>query len=121
MDYTVISEKVNLAARIEALAEQGGILLAHETWWLVKVSVRTGASKIFTAKDIAEPAKASRVTGSLDKLPDGARTIRHEARGVSLMIDRKKLSDHGRDCAIAVLQSAAEQLERKGETLLMQN
>ena len=31
MDYTIIGNEVNLAARLEALAEVGGILLAHDT------------------------------------------------------------------------------------------
>jgi hypothetical protein len=35
MDYTIIGNEVNLAARLESLAEVGGILMAHETHSLV--------------------------------------------------------------------------------------
>ena len=36
MDYTIIGNEVNLAARLESHAEVGGILMAHETHALVK-------------------------------------------------------------------------------------
>src|SRR5439155_16559410 len=36
MDYTIIGNEVNLAARLEAHAELGGILVSHETYSLVK-------------------------------------------------------------------------------------
>lgn len=39
MDYMIIGGAVNLAARLESSAEPGTILIAHETWALVKDSV----------------------------------------------------------------------------------
>ncbi len=39
VDYTVIGNEVNLAARLQSHADLGGILLAHETWALVKDAV----------------------------------------------------------------------------------
>jgi class 3 adenylate cyclase len=39
MDYTIIGGEVNLAARLQVHAELGGILLAHETYALVKDEV----------------------------------------------------------------------------------
>ncbi len=39
MDYTIIGNEVNLAARLESHAEVGGILMAHETHSLFNYTV----------------------------------------------------------------------------------
>ena len=36
MDYTIIGNEVNLAARLQSVVEPGGILLSHETNALVR-------------------------------------------------------------------------------------
>src|SRR6185369_3709305 len=43
MDYTIIGGEVNLAARLQSHAELGGILMAHETYSLVKDEVHAEA------------------------------------------------------------------------------
>jgi adenylate cyclase len=39
MDYTIIGGAVNLAARLQSAAEPGKILIARDTWSLVKDAV----------------------------------------------------------------------------------
>ena len=38
MDYTIIGVEANLAARLQSIAEPGGIVLSYETYSLVRAS-----------------------------------------------------------------------------------
>jgi class 3 adenylate cyclase len=63
MDYTIIGNQVNLAARLESLAEVGGILLAHETHSLVKDTVLAEEGDTLTVKGFARPVRTYSVVG----------------------------------------------------------
>ncbi|MBO9449963.1 adenylate/guanylate cyclase domain-containing protein [Tropicibacter sp. R16_0] len=55
MDYTIIGSEVNLAARLEAAAEAGGILLAQETYALVKGAIQAAPAGTVMAKGFSRP------------------------------------------------------------------
>jgi class 3 adenylate cyclase len=50
MDYTIIGNEVNLAARLQSAAEPGGILISHETNALVQDIVLTEEQPPMTVK-----------------------------------------------------------------------
>ena len=54
VDYTIIGNEVNLASRLQTHADLGGILLAHETYALVK-------DVVLPRKPARSPSRASRV------------------------------------------------------------
>ena len=112
MDYTIIGGEVNLAARLESAAETGGILLAHETWSLVRDEIMANEAETISVKGFAKPVKTYRVTGIYDDLAEQGRIIRHRDEALSLVIDRDKLKDGKRREAIAVLQSTLSELEK---------
>ncbi len=111
VDYTVIGNEVNLAARLQTHADLGGILLAHETCSLVKDAVFAEETGTITVKGFARPVRTHRVVGLYDDSAVQGRIIRHEQDGLTLTIDRKKLTKKGKAEAIKALQEAVGQLK----------
>lgn len=58
MDYTIIGNNVNLAARYEAAAKPDSILLSHETYMLIHDEIECKEAGVFNLKGIQEPVKA---------------------------------------------------------------
>jgi adenylate cyclase len=71
MDYTIIGAEVNLAARIEAAADPGGILISYPTYALVRDIVRAEERGSIDAKGIRREVRVFAVAGLLDD-PDPA-------------------------------------------------
>ncbi len=111
VDYTVIGNEVNLAARLQTHADLGGILLAHETCSLVKDTVFTEETGTITVKGFPRPVKTHRVVGLYDDSAVQGRIIRHEQDGLTLTIDRKKLTKKRKAEAIKALQEIVGQLK----------
>ncbi len=108
MDYTIIGNEVNLAARLEALAEVGGILLAHETHSLVKDTVMAEEGDTLTIKGFAKPVRTYSVVGIYDDLAEQGRIISRDQEGLALKIDRDKLTKAE---AIKAIKGVLSQLE----------
>jgi adenylate cyclase len=85
MDYTIIGAAVNLASRLEAAALPGTILIAHETWALVKGTVLTKLAPPFKVKGIAHPLQAYEVLGVREA--PAANIIRRNAGDVRITIE----------------------------------
>ncbi len=90
MDYTIIGNEVNLAARLESLAEVGGILLAHETHSLVKDEVLAEEGDTLTVKGFAKPVRTYSVVGLYDDLAARGKIIQEEQEGVRILVDLEK-------------------------------
>jgi class 3 adenylate cyclase len=71
MDYTIIGGEVNLAARLQAHADVGGILLAAETYSLVKDWLRAVEREAIAMKGVAKPVRTFAVQGIYDDLAKG--------------------------------------------------
>jgi class 3 adenylate cyclase/PAS domain-containing protein len=110
VDYTIIGNEVNLAARLQSHADLGGILLAHETYALVKDVVVAEETGTITVKGFPSPVRTHRVVGLREDLATGGRMIRQEQEGLLLIIDQKKLTGKSRTEAIRVLQEAMGRL-----------
>ena len=112
MDYTVVGNEVNLAARLQTRAEAGGILLAGETYSQVKDVVHAEQQSTLTLKGIPRPVQSYKVTGIYDDLLEEGRVIRHEQGGLQLTIDLGKLDSDAKELAIRVLEDAAAKLKK---------
>ena len=110
VDYTIIGNEVNLASRLQTHADLGGILLAHETYSLVKDAVIAEETGTITVKGVPKPVRTYRVVGLYDDAGAQGRVIRQEQDGLLLIIDQKKLTGKGKADAIRVLQEAVGRL-----------
>ena len=111
MDYTIIGNEVNLAARLEASAEPEGILIAHETYSLVKDSVMAEEQPPLTVKGFDKPIHYYKVVGMYDDLAEEGRIVRHQKHGIQVFVDPDKLAGDDRGEAIEALKDALAKLE----------
>jgi hypothetical protein len=91
MDYTIIGNEVNLAARLQSYAEPGGILVTHETATLIKDTILTEEQDAVSVKGFGRPVRVYRVVGIYDELEQDGRIIREERDGFRLLIDLTKV------------------------------
>ena len=108
MDYTIIGNEVNLAARLETAAEAGSILLAHETNSLVQDIVLTEEQPSMTVKGFVRPINNYKVVGTYDELVDEGKVVLQERDGIRLLVD---LTKQDKSEAIAVLEEVLSQLK----------
>ena len=108
MDYTIIGNQVNLAARLESAAEAGSILLAHETNSLVQDIVMTEEQPPMTVKGFFKPINNYKVLGTYEELLDEGKVLVKERDGLRLLIDLTKQDKSG---AIAALEEVLSQLK----------
>ena len=71
MDYTIIGNEVNLAARLQSHAELGGILVAHETSSLIKDAIPTEEQEAVSVKGFVHPVRVYRVVGCPRSVGEG--------------------------------------------------
>ena len=69
MDYTAVGDTTNVAARLQALAERGGILISEATWERAGDVVESRPQGPITLKGRAEPLSVHEVTGARSGRP----------------------------------------------------
>ena len=112
MDYTIIGNEVNLAARLQAAAEPGSILVSHETNALVQDIVLTEEFPPMTVKGFLKPIKTYKVLGTYKELVDEGRVVLQERDGLRVLVDlTKQVSSE----AIKVLEEVLAELKRRSK------
>lgn len=110
MDYTIIGNEVNLAARLQSAAEPGGILLSHETNALVQDIVLTEEYPPMTVKGFLRPIKTYKLLGTYKELVDEGKVVLQEREGLRVLVDlTKQVSSE----AIAVLEEVLAELKKR--------
>ncbi len=108
MDYTIIGNEVNLAARLESSGELGGILMAHETYSLVKDIVVADEQAPLTVKGFAKPVRSYKVVGAYDELVEQGRIFRREKEGIRLEVN---LDKQDKIAAIGMIENFLSELK----------
>ncbi len=110
MDYTIIGGEVNLAARLEGICEPDGIMLAHETYALVRNSIDAEEQEPLNVKGISRKIRPYAIKGIFDQ-HDGEETfLRSESQSLRLHVDLRNLEERDRI-------EVAEELERQARRL----
>ena len=107
MDYTIIGNEVNLASRLQAHADLGGILISHETYSLVKDIVMAEEQDPIQAKGFTKPVRNYKVIAQFDELAGRSRIIREEHDGLRVFLDLERLDKAG---AVGILKRILSRL-----------
>lgn len=111
MDYTIIGREVNLAARLETAAEVGGILLANETYALVKEWVSADEGELLTVKGVSRPVRTFNLKSFTKDGKLRTQGFRRNEAHLSLTMNRGLMTDAERNRSAAVLREALENIE----------
>lgn len=110
MEYTIIGNEVNLAARLQSAAEPGGILLSHSTNALVQNIVLTEEFPPMSVKGFLRPIKTYKLLGTYKELVDEGKIVLQEREGLRVLVDlTKQVSPE----AIKVLEDVLAELKRR--------
>ena len=109
MDYTIIGNEVNLAARLEAATEPGSILLSYETNSLVQDIVLTEEQPPMTVKGFPRPISSFKVVGELVELEQEGKVVLQERDGLRVLVD---LTKQDKSQAIAALEEVLKKLRK---------
>jgi adenylate cyclase len=111
MDYTIIGQEVNRAARLEQAADPGGILISSETYALVRDEVVADERAPLQAKGFAEPITAYAVRAEATAATTTARKVfQWERLGMRVLIDLDRLPSAERAAAAVELRQMADRL-----------
>ena len=86
LDYTVLGSPVNLAARLQATAGPGSILIAESTWLLIRDVAEATPMGELTPKGFARPVNCYR----LDGLSESNSAVTRIGRHVSVNIPHRR-------------------------------
>ena len=92
MDYTIIGAEVNLAERLESAADQGGILIGHETYSLVKAYISAEEQEPKGVKGIAKPVRNYKVIGRQQKSNNRSNHLAVNLGGVDIVLNTEEMS-----------------------------
>ncbi len=112
MDYTIIGSEANLAARLQSHAEIGGILIAHETYALVKDALRTEELEPIVVKGFARPVRTYRVLDIYDDAAEAGQFVHHHREGIRIDLDLDRLAKQDREEAIRAVEDVLARLKR---------
>jgi adenylate cyclase len=113
MDYTVIGGEANLAARLQALAESGAIIMSYETYALVRDIVRARALEPIAVKGISRDVVPYVVEGTAAEPNEGPRVINSQTKGVDVFVDLEAVDASSVEQVRAVLEEAITALDER--------
>ena len=109
MDYTIIGAEANLAARLESIAEPGGIVLSYETYAHVRDIVSATPLEPVAFKGIAREVVPYQI--KLEEPAPRANAVQEAPDGTRLTVDLKILDETTREklrkAVLAVVGDAA--------------
>ncbi|HYM17274.1 MAG TPA: adenylate/guanylate cyclase domain-containing protein, partial [Micropepsaceae bacterium] len=113
MDYTIIGAEANLAARLQAIAEAGGIVMSYETYALVRDIVHARPLAPISVKGISREVIPYVVEELLDETGEVKRIFSEHMAGADFFMDPSVVDEQSAARLRSVLKSAIEALEMR--------
>ena len=113
MDYTIIGKEVNLASRLESMAEPGEILVTHEAFSLIKDSIMCRDKGEVEVKGFSRAIAVYQVIDYRSDLGRNRSFLEHEQSGFTLYLDSAKVNDNNRREILRALDEAASRLRHQ--------
>lgn len=113
MAYTIIGAEANLAARLQSIAQPGGIVLSYETYALVRDRVDAHPLPSITVKGIGRTIVPYAVDGLTRSTAPRSQVIAEHAPGLDLFLDVGGLDGAAVDRAVRVFEEAIVALEAR--------
>lgn len=111
MDYTIIGKEVNLASRLESLAEPGEILVSYETFSLVKDMVMCRDKGEITVKGFSRSVPIYEVVDFRREIGANQSFMEHETTGFAMYLDTGKVGGSEKEQIVHALEAAAQKLK----------
>ena len=113
MDYTIVGGVVNLAARLESVADPDGITVSYENYSLIKDFVDAEKGDPINVKGIHRTINPYKLIGIYKDVDEENRFMRAENSAMKLFVDFDKLDEDTRPEAILSLETTLERLREK--------
>jgi adenylate cyclase len=111
MDYTIIGAEANLAARLQSIAEPGGVVLSYETYALVRDLVRAHPLPAIHMKGISREVVPYVVEGVLDEAGRRIEIFSEHMTGLDFYLDPRAVDAAAIERIRATLRNAIAALE----------
>ncbi len=112
MDYTIIGAEANLAARLQSIAEPGGIVVSYETFALAGDVLAGHSLPPITMKGISREVIPYSVDNVLDSSATGE-VIVERITGLDFYLDSSIVDAQGADRIRSILVNALAALDRR--------
>ncbi len=116
MDYTIIGAEANLAARLQSIAEPGGIVVSYETFALAGDVLAGHSLPPITMKGISREVIPYSVDNVLDSSATGE-VIVERITGLDFYLDSSIVDAQGADRIRSILVNALAALDRRQPSL----
>ncbi|HEY8337586.1 MAG TPA: adenylate/guanylate cyclase domain-containing protein [Tardiphaga sp.] len=113
MDYTIIGAEANLAARLQSVAEPGGIVISYETFALVSDAITAHALPPITMKGISREVIPYAVDSIIDGSADTGDVVVERMAGLDFYLDPSRIDAKDAARARAVLTEALATLDKR--------
>src|SRR6202165_5229937 len=113
MDYTIIGAEANLAARLQSIAEPGGIVISYETFALVSDVITAHALPPITMKGISREVVPYSVDSIVDESGEKGGVVIERMPGLDIYLDPSIVKSADAERIRSVLKGALASLANR--------